>query len=566
MAASEVSIKGNCSNGRGESLSSGCSEPNDAGIAKDGVLETSKLYPTFTIGGKDSEDALYTELWHACVGPPMTVPCEGKRVVYFPQGHIEQVEASTNQVADQQMPIYNLSPKILCRVINVQLKAEPDTDEVFAQVTLLPEANQDDNSIEKESLPLLSHVLISKRLVAGDAFIFLRGENGELRVGVRHAMRQQSNIPSSVISSYSMHLGVLATAWHAASTGTMFTVYYKPRTSLAEFIVPLDQYMESVKSNYSIGMRFKMRFEGEEAPEQRFTGTVGGMGDADPNRWPGSKWRCLKVRWDEISSIPRPDRVSPWKIEPALTPPALNPLILPRAKRPCANMVPLSPESSILKREGSSRATVDPSSVNGFSRVLQGQEISTLRGSFPENNESDTAQQPVVWNPSQDDEKTDMFSSPRRYEAENWVPLARHEPTYTDLLSAFRKPGDSAHTFCQPFVDHNSDDSNPMEKHFPDQEVKFNILSSPWSMMTSTPSLNMLESSIKVPTQVGEIPYQKPGNGRYGEQNGYLRTEQHQGNWLMPLLPPSYIYPVPATHVILNGTSSTANFAEFKIR
>lgn len=28
--------------------------------------------------------------------------------------------------------------------------------------------------------------------------------------------------------------------------------------------------MESIKNNYSIGMRFKMRFEGEEAPEQRY--------------------------------------------------------------------------------------------------------------------------------------------------------------------------------------------------------------------------------------------------------------------------------------------------------
>lgn len=96
----------------------------------------------------------------------------------------------------------------------------------------------------------------SKRLVAGDAFIFLRfddlfsvplvlqlyaigfpewglytfrGENGELRVGVRRAMRQQGNSPSSVISSHSMHLGVLATAWHAIQTKTMFIVYYKPR-------------------------------------------------------------------------------------------------------------------------------------------------------------------------------------------------------------------------------------------------------------------------------------------------------------------------------------------------
>ncbi|KAB2627102.1 mitochondrial Rho GTPase 1-like [Pyrus ussuriensis x Pyrus communis] len=51
------------------------------------------------------------------------------------------VEASTNLLADQQMPVYNLASKILCRVINVSLKAEPDTDEVFAQVTLLPESN-----------------------------------------------------------------------------------------------------------------------------------------------------------------------------------------------------------------------------------------------------------------------------------------------------------------------------------------------------------------------------------------------------------------------------------------
>ncbi|CDP16575.1 unnamed protein product [Coffea canephora] len=92
----------------------------------------------------------------------------------------------------------------------------------------------------------------------------------------------------------------------------MFTFYYKPRTSPYEFIVPFDQYMESVKNSYSIGMRFKMRFE-----------------EADPKRWPKSKWKCLKVRWDETSTIPHPDRVSPWKIEPALTP-VLNPLPVPR--------------------------------------------------------------------------------------------------------------------------------------------------------------------------------------------------------------------------------------------
>lgn len=42
-------------------------------------------------------------------------------------------------------------------------------------------------------------------------------------------MRQVNNMPSSVISSHSMHLGVLATAHHAISTGTLFSVFYKPR-------------------------------------------------------------------------------------------------------------------------------------------------------------------------------------------------------------------------------------------------------------------------------------------------------------------------------------------------
>lgn len=62
-----------------------------------------------------------------------------------------------------------------------------------------------------------------------------RGENGELRVGVRRLMRQLSNMPSSVISSHSMHLGVLATASHAIATKTLFSVFYKPR-----FVSPLN--------------------------------------------------------------------------------------------------------------------------------------------------------------------------------------------------------------------------------------------------------------------------------------------------------------------------------------
>ncbi|KAJ6334673.1 hypothetical protein OIU78_011521 [Salix suchowensis] len=366
-------------------------------------------------------DDLYTELWKACAGPLVDVPKAGERVFYFPQGHMEQLEASTNQELNQQIPRFNLPPKILCRVINIQLLAEQDTDEVYAQIALHPEADQTEPTSpdpcppepEKqtihsfckiltasdtsthggfsvlrkhatECLPPLDmsqatptqelaardlhgfewrfkhifrgqprrHLLTtgwstfvtSKRLVAGDAFVFLRGDNGELRVGVRCLARQQSSIPSSVISSQSMHLGVLATASHAVLTQTLFVVYYKPRTN--QYIIGLNKYLEAVKNRFSVGMRFKMRFEGEDSPERRFTGTIVGIGDISPE-WSGSIWRSLKIQWDEPATIQRPERVSPWDIEPFAAPasPNLTQQVV-KNKRPRPTDIPTSAASS----------------------------------------------------------------------------------------------------------------------------------------------------------------------------------------------------------------------------
>ncbi|RDX94285.1 Auxin response factor 9, partial [Mucuna pruriens] len=344
------------------------------------------------------DDDLYRELWKLCAGPLVDVPRTGDRVFYFPQGHMEQLQASTDQELNQEIPHFNLPSKIFCRVVNIQLLAEQDTDEVYACIALLPESDQTepanpDPSVSEapkqkfhsfckiltasdtsthggfsvlrkhatECLPPLDmtqatptqelaakdlhgfewkfkhiyrgqprrHLLTtgwstfvaSKRLVAGDAFVFLRGEHGQLRVGVRRLARQQSPMPSSVISSQSMHLGVLATASHAVMTRTMFLVYYKPRTS--QFIVGLNKYLEAVNNKFLVGMRFKMRFEGDDSPERRFSGTIVGAGDVSPG-WSNSQWRSLKVQWDEPATIPRPERVSCWEIEPFVASTALN--------------------------------------------------------------------------------------------------------------------------------------------------------------------------------------------------------------------------------------------------
>ncbi|KAA8545414.1 hypothetical protein F0562_020198 [Nyssa sinensis] len=336
-----------------------------------------------------SYDAFYKELWHACAGPLVNVPREEERVYYFPQGHMEQLEASTQQGLDQQLPSFDLPAKILCKVVNVQLRAEQESDEVYAQITLLPEPDQGETLTASDTsthggfsvlrrhaddcLPPLDmsqqppwqelvatdlhgnewhfrhifrgqprrHLLTTgwsvfvsaKKLVAGDAFIFLRGENGELRVGVRRLMRQLSNMPSSVISSHSMHLGVLATASHAIRTGTLFSVFYKPRTSRSEFIVSVNKYLEARSQKLSVGMRFKMSFEGEEVPERRFSGTIVGVGENTSSRWLDSEWRSLKVQWDEPSSILRPESVSPWELEPLVASTPSNSQPLQRNKR-----------------------------------------------------------------------------------------------------------------------------------------------------------------------------------------------------------------------------------------
>ncbi|GFP88209.1 auxin response factor 18 [Phtheirospermum japonicum] len=413
--------------------------------------------------GVGSEYDLYTELWKACAGPLVDVPCNRERVYYFPQGHMEQLEASTNQELNLQIPRFNLPSKILCRVVHIQLLAEQETDEVYAQITLHPEPDQteptsldpsppdppkqavhsfckiltaSDTSTHggfsvlrkhaNECLPPLDmsqptptqdlaakdlhgyewrfkhifrgqprrHLLTtgwstfvtSKRLAAGDSFVFLRGYNGELRVGVRRLARQQSSMPPSVISSQSMHLGVLATASHAITTQTRFVVYYKPRTS--QFIIGLNKYLEASQHGFSVGMRFKMRFEGDDSPERRFTGTIVGVADLS-SQWTSSAWRSLMVQWDEPASTLRPDRVSPWEIEPFVPSASADvPQLVAKTKRPRPLDLPL-PENT----------TACVASPPWYPKSTTSRELSHLTST----NDAPSNENQVFWPPKQKD-------------------------------------------------------------------------------------------------------------------------------------------------------------------
>ncbi|KAG4986334.1 hypothetical protein AAZX31_12G142400 [Glycine max] len=65
---------------------------------------------------------LNSELWHACARPLVSLPQVGSLVFYFPQGHSEQVEASTRRTTTSHIPNYpNLPYQLMCQVQNAIL-------------------------------------------------------------------------------------------------------------------------------------------------------------------------------------------------------------------------------------------------------------------------------------------------------------------------------------------------------------------------------------------------------------------------------------------------------------
>ncbi|KAK8353616.1 hypothetical protein V6Z11_A05G168300 [Gossypium hirsutum] len=357
--------------------------------------------------GSASSSPVCLELWHACAGPLISLPKRGSVVVYFPQGHLEQV-SDFSGVA----PAYDLPPHVFCRVVDVKLHAEGATDEVYAQVSLVPEneklkegnievdgeedaeadiksttphmfcktltasdtsthggfsvprrAAEDcfpplDYNQQRPSQELVAkdlhglewrfrhiyrgqprrHLLTTgwsafvnkKKLVSGDAVLFLRGENGELRLGIRRAAHIKNGTSFHSLCTQQLNRSNFADVVHAISMKSVFSIYYNPR----------------------------------------YTGVVTGISEMDPVRWSGSKWRCLLVRWDDIETN-RHIRVSPWEIEPSSSISSSNSLLSPVSKRNRVGLPSGKPEFMVPEGIGAS----DFGESLRFQKVLQGQEI-----------------------------------------------------------------------------------------------------------------------------------------------------------------------------------------------
>ncbi|KAL2332033.1 hypothetical protein Fmac_019614 [Flemingia macrophylla] len=88
---------------------------------------------------KENERNLDPQLWHACAGGMVQMPPVNSKVFYFPQGHAEHAQSNV----DFGSSSIRIPPLILCRVAEVSFLADPDTDEVFARLSLVPLRSSD---------------------------------------------------------------------------------------------------------------------------------------------------------------------------------------------------------------------------------------------------------------------------------------------------------------------------------------------------------------------------------------------------------------------------------------
>ncbi|KAL0906146.1 hypothetical protein M5K25_024614 [Dendrobium thyrsiflorum] len=397
------------------------------------------------------------ELWHACAGPRISLPKKGSLVVYLPQGHLEHLAGGQRAGGGGMLLRHDVPPHVFCRVVEVQLRAEAATDEVYAQLSVIAESEGFDRQIhggaegegeevdemdgggqspiphmfcktltasdtsthggfsvprraaedcfppldyrqQRPSQELIAkdlhgvewrfrhiyrgqprrHLLTTgwsafvnkKKLVSGDAVLFLRGGNGELRLGIRRASQLKGNI--SGIHNLNVGVGALASLANAVLTKKMFQINYNPRVNQSEFIIPYWKFRKSCSYSISVGTRFKMHFESEDAAERRCTGLITAVSDLDPVQWPGSKWRCLVVRWDEDDvDNSLHNRVSPWELEPTGSVSCPSSLLVSGSKRTRISIPSLS--TDYPHPSGSGYQSLRESAR--FQEVLQGQEI-----------------------------------------------------------------------------------------------------------------------------------------------------------------------------------------------
>lgn len=408
------------------------------------------------VGEDDPAGAVCAELWHACAGAGVALPRRGSAVVYLPQAHLAAGGCDGGGMSAPAPP--RVPPHVVCRVVDVELRADAATDEVYARLALVAmdtmsgrnindgeteekNGEEEDGDGEKKhashmfcktltasdtsthggfSVPRRAaedcfppldyeqlrpsqeliakdlhgmkwrfrhiyrgqprrHLLTTgwssfinkKKLVSGDAVLFLRGNDGELRLGVRRAVQLKNEALLEAVNCTDSKLLMLSAVANSLDNRSIFHICFNPRVGASEFIVPYCKFLKSLNYPFSVGTRFKVGCENEDANERSF-GLIIGISEVDPIHWPGSKWKSLLIKWDGATKYSHQNRVSPWDIEGVGSSVSVtHRLSSSVSKRTKLCFPPSDLDTPIL--DGNGRP--DSVETERFHRVLQGQEL-----------------------------------------------------------------------------------------------------------------------------------------------------------------------------------------------
>ncbi|KAI5425893.1 hypothetical protein KIW84_031644 [Lathyrus oleraceus] len=105
------------------------SKANRRGCNRDAANMNNESEKKSMDGNKDVDP----QLWHAVAGGMVQIPEVNSKIFYFPQGHAEHAYEPVNFSVDFKTPSF-----IPCRVAAIDYRADPETDEVYAKLRLVP--------------------------------------------------------------------------------------------------------------------------------------------------------------------------------------------------------------------------------------------------------------------------------------------------------------------------------------------------------------------------------------------------------------------------------------------
>ncbi|GAU20291.1 hypothetical protein TSUD_337720 [Trifolium subterraneum] len=328
---------------------------------------------------RDLNRSVDPQLWHAIAGGMVQMPEVNSKIFYFPQGHAEHACELVNFSAHSIIP-HKIPSLIPCRVESIKYMADPETDEVFAKLRLVPmhisQVRFDDDdgasgigvSETKDKHQCFAKTLTQSDSNNGGGFscprycaetLFPNLDYSEMKpssgIGIR------PDLPYGVFTSYSgeednklrrngkgnglrisdgmMGRGKVKAqevieAVKRSTNMEPFDVVYYPRAGTPEFFVKISLIGKALQIRWCHGMRFKMAIETEDSTRiSWFVGTVVSVQASDP-AWPESFWRFLQVEWDEPELLKNVKRVNPWQVEIVSNMPLipLSPYVPPRKK------------------------------------------------------------------------------------------------------------------------------------------------------------------------------------------------------------------------------------------